>query len=86
MWHVTIEKQIEGAIIYALHLDQIWSEGFICNTCICQNNIECKENRYITQINNCHDEGHVTNRVLASSYNKIYEVKPQLKKYYSHIK
>ncbi|CAF1032859.1 unnamed protein product [Rotaria sordida] len=86
MWHVKIEKQIEGAIIYALHLDQIWSEGFICNTCICQNNIECKENPYITQrltvidlssrleqrVNkfllhkDCHDEGHVTNRVLAS--------------------
>ncbi|CAF3850511.1 unnamed protein product [Rotaria sp. Silwood1] len=35
--------------ICALHLDQIWSEGFICNTCIYQYNIKRKENCYIAQ-------------------------------------
>ncbi|CAF3606319.1 unnamed protein product [Rotaria sp. Silwood1] len=33
--------------VCALHLDQIWPEGFICNTCIHQYNIKRKENRYI---------------------------------------
>ncbi|CAF2578142.1 unnamed protein product [Rotaria sp. Silwood2] len=33
--------------VCALHLDQIWSEGFICTTCIHQYNIKRKENHYI---------------------------------------
>jgi E1A/CREB-binding protein len=32
--------------VCALHLDQIWSEGFICNTCIHEYNIKHKNNRY----------------------------------------
>ncbi|CAF4323727.1 unnamed protein product, partial [Rotaria sordida] len=35
--------------VCALHLDQIWSEGFICNTCIYQYNIKRKKNCYIAQ-------------------------------------
>ncbi|CAF4365053.1 unnamed protein product [Rotaria sp. Silwood2] len=35
--------------VCALHLDQIWPEGFICNTCIREYNIKRKENRYIAQ-------------------------------------
>ncbi|CAF2841820.1 unnamed protein product [Rotaria sp. Silwood2] len=35
--------------ICALRLDQIWPEGFICNTCIREYNIKRKENRYIAQ-------------------------------------
>ncbi|CAF1251204.1 unnamed protein product [Rotaria sp. Silwood1] len=33
--------------VCALHLDQIWPEGFICHTCIREYNIKPKENRYI---------------------------------------
>ncbi|CAF4739438.1 unnamed protein product, partial [Rotaria sp. Silwood2] len=33
--------------VCALHLDQIWPEGFICHTCIKEYNIKRKENRYI---------------------------------------
>ncbi|CAF4364482.1 unnamed protein product, partial [Rotaria sordida] len=47
--------------------------------------LEQRVNKFLLH-KDCHDECHVTNRVLVSSYNKIYEVKPQLKKYYSHIK
>ena len=32
--------------VCALHLDQIWPEGFICNTCIQEYNIKRKPNRY----------------------------------------
>ncbi|CAF3661478.1 unnamed protein product [Rotaria sp. Silwood1] len=32
--------------VCALHLDQIWSEGFICNTCIREYNIKRKESPY----------------------------------------
>ncbi|CAF0800883.1 unnamed protein product, partial [Didymodactylos carnosus] len=33
--------------ICALHLDQVWSEGFVCETCIKSYNIKRKENRYV---------------------------------------
>ncbi|CAF4651941.1 unnamed protein product, partial [Rotaria sp. Silwood2] len=33
--------------VCALHLDQIWPEGFICHTCIREYNIKRRENRYI---------------------------------------
>ncbi len=32
--------------VCALHLDQIWPEGFICDTCIQEYNIKRKDNRY----------------------------------------
>ncbi|CAF2733541.1 unnamed protein product [Rotaria sp. Silwood2] len=35
--------------VCALHLDQIWCEGFVCKTCIRQYNIKRKENCYIAQ-------------------------------------
>ncbi|CAF1255456.1 unnamed protein product [Rotaria sp. Silwood1] len=35
--------------ICALHLNEIWPEGFICNTCLRQYNIKRKENSYIAQ-------------------------------------
>ncbi|CAF1525350.1 unnamed protein product, partial [Rotaria sordida] len=35
--------------VCALNLDQIWSKGFICNTCVCQYNIKRKKNCYIAQ-------------------------------------
>ncbi|CAF3835650.1 unnamed protein product [Rotaria magnacalcarata] len=33
--------------VCALHLDQVWPEGFICNTCIADYNIKRKDNRFI---------------------------------------
>jgi E1A/CREB-binding protein len=35
--------------VCALHFDQIWPEGFICNTCLRQYNIKRKENCYVAQ-------------------------------------
>ncbi|CAF3683323.1 unnamed protein product [Rotaria sp. Silwood1] len=32
--------------VCALHLDQVWPEGFICDTCLREYNIKRKENRY----------------------------------------
>ncbi|CAF1375060.1 unnamed protein product [Rotaria sordida] len=88
--------------VCGLHLDEIWSEGFICKTCIHEYNIKRKENPYIAsklpindlasrleqRVNNflrnknC-QTGHVTIRILSAS-DKICEIKPQLKKYYSN--
>jgi len=34
--------------VCALHLDQVWPEGFICDTCVRQYNIKRKDNRYVS--------------------------------------
>ncbi|CAF4749053.1 unnamed protein product [Rotaria sp. Silwood2] len=66
--------------VCTLHLDQIWPEGFICNTCIQQYNITQKRVNDFLLHEHCHT-GRVTIRILSVS-DKICQVKPQLKKYY----